>query len=144
VSDTPRTDEVLDKGKFEPIASRAFSLADHSRVLERELAEARAEISQLRHEPPPIGPVNPNCEVCMGTGYYGDNGPGIKGNGEYQPCDQCNTPRGGEVGDAPCQVCGGSGFITYNPNLNPSENPGAASARCPHCNAPQGREVESE
>jgi len=41
-SDTPRTDAVLDKGKLEPITSRAYSLADHSRALERELAEARA------------------------------------------------------------------------------------------------------
>jgi hypothetical protein len=44
VSDTPRTDAVLDKGKLEPITSRAFSLANHSRRLERELAEARATI----------------------------------------------------------------------------------------------------
>jgi len=31
------------------------------------------------------------CEACHGTGYYGDNGPGIKGNREYQPCDQCDA-----------------------------------------------------
>jgi hypothetical protein len=29
------------------------------------------------------------CEVCCDTGYYGDNGPGIKGNTEYHPCDIC-------------------------------------------------------
>ena len=29
------------------------------------------------------------CETCQDTGWYGDNGPGIKGNSEYQPCDQC-------------------------------------------------------
>lgn len=27
------------------------------------------------------------CEVCKDTGYYGDNGAGIRGNREYQPCD---------------------------------------------------------
>ena len=29
------------------------------------------------------------CPECDGTGYYGDNGPGIKGNQEYQECDYC-------------------------------------------------------
>lgn len=33
------------------------------------------------------------CETCYDTGYYGDNGPGIKGNKEYQPCDVCKPPR---------------------------------------------------
>ena len=34
------------------------------------------------------------CETCMDTGYYGDNGPGIKGNREYQRCDLCHvTPK---------------------------------------------------
>jgi len=27
------------------------------------------------------------CEICKGTGWYGDNGPGIKGNREYLPCE---------------------------------------------------------
>jgi hypothetical protein len=27
------------------------------------------------------------CETCNGTGFYGDNGPGIMGNVEYQPCE---------------------------------------------------------
>lgn len=30
------------------------------------------------------------CEICHDTGYYGDNGPGIRGNSEYCPCDQCD------------------------------------------------------
>jgi hypothetical protein len=30
------------------------------------------------------------CELCRGTGWYGDNGPGRKGNREYQPCERCN------------------------------------------------------
>ena len=29
------------------------------------------------------------CEVCRDTGWYGDNGPGLRGNREYHPCDQC-------------------------------------------------------
>ena len=47
MSDTPRTDAVLDKGKLEPITSRAFSLADHSRRLERELAKARKALTEI-------------------------------------------------------------------------------------------------
>ena len=27
------------------------------------------------------------CEMCNGTGFVGDNGPGIKGNSEYVPCE---------------------------------------------------------
>ncbi len=28
-----------------------------------------------------------NCETCRDTGWYGDNGPGRRGNREYVPCD---------------------------------------------------------
>lgn len=31
------------------------------------------------------------CELCRGSGYYGDNGPGIKGNREYVRCE-CQCP----------------------------------------------------
>lgn len=27
------------------------------------------------------------CELCNDTGWYGDNGPGIRGNREYIPCE---------------------------------------------------------
>jgi len=30
------------------------------------------------------------CEYCNGTGYYGDNGPGITGNTEFMECDYCH------------------------------------------------------
>lgn len=50
MSDTPMTDAVLDKGKREPITSRAFSLADHARRLERELAEANDKLSAIDRE----------------------------------------------------------------------------------------------
>lgn len=30
------------------------------------------------------------CEQCNGTGWYGDNGPGIIGNAEFWRCD-CGT-----------------------------------------------------
>lgn len=33
-----------------------------------------------------------NCETCQDTHFYGDNGPGIRGNSEWQPCDQCSPP----------------------------------------------------
>jgi hypothetical protein len=34
-------------------------------------------------------PGRKKCDTCGGTGWYGDNGPGIRGNREYQPCDVC-------------------------------------------------------
>jgi len=36
-------------------------------------------------------PVSDKCEYCKGTGYYGDNGPGIEGNEEYHECEQCKV-----------------------------------------------------
>jgi len=32
------------------------------------------------------------CGFCRGTGFYGDNGPGIAGNNEYHECDHCGPP----------------------------------------------------
>ena len=32
-------------------------------------------------------PRSYKCEECRDTGYYGDNGPGIKGNTEYSECE---------------------------------------------------------
>ncbi len=37
------------------------------------------------------------CEYCYDTGYYGDNGPGIRGNREYHPCDMCRADREAEA-----------------------------------------------
>lgn len=33
------------------------------------------------------------CDLCGGTGWYGDQGPGMAGNSEYQPCEQCRPCR---------------------------------------------------
>lgn len=33
-----------------------------------------------------------HCEECLGTGWYGDNGPGIRGNNESVRCD-CGTAK---------------------------------------------------
>jgi hypothetical protein len=49
----------------------------------------RRAIVEYEHK---TGPVDPNCEYCRGTGWYGDHGPGIKGNSEYMPCDMCGKP----------------------------------------------------
>jgi len=44
------------------------------------------------------------CESCNDTGWCGDNGPGIRGNREYYPCEDCTAveraqrTRMGEVG----------------------------------------------
>jgi hypothetical protein len=31
------------------------------------------------------------CQYCCDTGYYGDNGPGVGWNEEFQRCDHCNV-----------------------------------------------------
>ncbi|MCP4536023.1 MAG: hypothetical protein GY832_02655 [Chloroflexi bacterium] len=31
------------------------------------------------------------CEYCDDTGWYGDKGPGMRGNSEYMPCDMCEA-----------------------------------------------------
>lgn len=49
-------------------------ISERSRV-----AEIRAKVSEIP------------CEACADTGYYGDNGPGIRHNREYQLCDQCTA-----------------------------------------------------
>lgn len=50
------------------------------------------------------------CEVCQDTGYYGDNGPGIRGNNEYQLCDTDVHYRArettGDQNSIPCPECG--------------------------------------
>ena len=33
------------------------------------------------------------CEQCQDTGWYGDNGPGIKGNREYIRCECKTNPK---------------------------------------------------
>lgn len=33
-----------------------------------------------------------------------------------------------------CECCGGTGSISYNPNLNPNAFPATVSAVCMHCN----------
>jgi hypothetical protein len=42
------------------------------------------------------------CELCNDTGFYGDNGPGQKGNREYVQCD-CTKP---ERFEHVCKRCG--------------------------------------
>jgi hypothetical protein len=51
----------------------------------------------------------PECEYCDDTGYYGDNGPGIDGNTEYHPCDQCVLTTGKDNRQykvCKCKQCG--------------------------------------
>lgn len=43
---------------------------------------------------------NSDCELCKGSGFYGDNGPGRRGNAEYIRCD-CTIPKAEPQGGAP-------------------------------------------
>jgi hypothetical protein len=45
---------------------------------------------------------NYECEHCHDTGWYGDNGPGIRGNNEYMACDMCWR---GKVHLNPARIC---------------------------------------
>jgi protein gp37 len=87
------------------------TVEDQARADERipELLKIPARVRFLSCEPllekivPKLSATHANCDECAGTGYYGDNGPGIVGNREYQPCDT-EVPRihwvicGGESG----------------------------------------------
>ena len=58
-------------------------------------------------------PMIDQCPTCNGTGWYGDNGPGIIGNAEFVRCDcgtgekcTCGWHDYTEVGNVPwCQNC---------------------------------------
>ena len=47
-----------------------------------------------------------HCEDCAGTGWYGDDGPGIVGNSEFVRCD-CGTGEKCRIGCHPYVVIGG-------------------------------------
>jgi len=40
------------------------------------------------------------CKLCRDTGWYGDNGPGIKGNNEYQRCECGQLGKVGTLGNS--------------------------------------------
>jgi DnaJ-class molecular chaperone len=53
--------------------------------------------------------MKPKCEDCRDTGWYGDLGPGIRGNREYQRCE-CMAPTKMKI----CPTCNGAGVISDN------------------------------
>ncbi|MCK4821193.1 hypothetical protein KA005_35840 [bacterium] len=55
------------------------------------------------------------CEECHDTGWYGDNGPGIKGNREYQRCE-CMAETKMKI----CPMCEGAGVLMANQLLQPT------------------------
>jgi hypothetical protein len=46
------------------------------------------------------------CDDCAGTGWYGDNGPGVAGNSEFVRCD-CGASEKCSIGCHPYIVIGG-------------------------------------
>lgn len=59
-----------------------------------------------------IGPPDPACENCEGTGWCGDNGPGRKGNNEFinteppRKGQPCGHPGCFHHVTHPCERCG--------------------------------------
>jgi hypothetical protein len=94
--------------------------------LERELAEARKLLARVIADCDSPNRVKPHT---VQPGTYAQLKAAMR------------EQEAGEVGKMQCPACGGSGFITYNPNLNPNENPGTVSARCPYCNRKEAGEV---
>ena len=52
------------------------------------------------------------CEQCKDTGWYGDNGPGIKGNREYIPCECRSKPAKRPANPLCTSQAEGRGFST--------------------------------
>ena len=69
-------------------------------------------------------PEDPKCESCAGTGFYGDNVPGIIANNEYHECD---CPAGAKVVAAMKGACAVVG-IPWPPEPAPEKPP-----ICPTC-----------
>jgi 5-methylcytosine-specific restriction endonuclease McrA len=69
-------------------------------VLLRELKHLFNVAGEVRRD------VGQPCEDCNGTGWYGDNGPGIVGNSEFVRCD-CGTGEKCGIGCHPYVVIGG-------------------------------------
>ena len=55
------------------------------RIIEKKI---EVEVKRIRAGTGTMAPAfDKKCELCQDTGWYGDNGPGIRGNREYQPCE---------------------------------------------------------
>lgn len=81
------TGEVCD-AKEEERKARAALLSAYT--VPRLPAKAETQGAQLEKMEPWNQP-KPDCDLCKGSGFYGDNGPGRKGNAEYIRCD-CTLP----------------------------------------------------
>jgi hypothetical protein len=70
--------------------------------------------------------INPECELCNGTGFHGDNGPGIEGNSEWNPCE-CNktSEKCRRTFQQDCHVCD---------DLTCGDNTVRYTLTCPTCN----------
>ena len=52
------------------------------------------------------------CDDCAGTGWYGDNGPGVVGNSEFVRCD-CGASEKCSIGCHPYIVIGGVAWCRF-------------------------------
>ena len=68
---------------------------------------------------------NQKCELCNDTGWYGDNGPGIRGNREYIPCECKKLPKS-------CRI--------LTNGLPIPRNSADTQKKCPECHSEMIRE----
>lgn len=86
------------------LPERAKECAEAEQVWERlfSMPKVRRALAALQPVPQEVGkpwiPPKKDCDLCRGTGFYGDNGPGRKGNSEFVPCD-CTAPQEGRKGN---------------------------------------------
>jgi len=76
------------------------------------------------------------CEQCAGTGYYGDNGPGVEGNAEYHLCEACvlTTGKGNrQYKLCKCNKCGTVGQCTPNRDFYTVSNDDDGPLYCESC-----------
>lgn len=142
-SNTPRTTEVLMRGKDEPITSRAFSLADHARALECELNESTERALCLRTGLKAaidyIAKVHDNGWLSGGEGFLESLRHIHSPNAEHEP-------RRGTSRSAPCS-CSAPVEYDYCPEcLGRFSFNKPTEGKCPWCGyvLPNGKDERSD
>ena len=92
-----KVDDILGKYIEDDKCTAVMAINDlhaHAKTLESETASLRAQLAEakgMQEKQIKFVPPSPNCELCKGSGFYGDNGPGRRGNNESHECE-CTSP----------------------------------------------------